>query len=391
MGVERDFGAGRFDPVVKGWCARGYEGVRDAFVANLRVGDDYGAAVAVYRHGRCVVDLWGGVANRDDPLPYPEDALEVLFSTSKGLVALCLASLVESGEMKLDEPVAAYWPEFAQGGKEAVTVRELASHQAGLPAFENTVTLAELTDWAGCVVGLAAQEPAWPPGSAHGYHALTIGYLLGEVIRRAGGMSVGALLGDRFSGPLGLESWIGLPSALSSRVVRLVEVTPHSEEGAVLVRAEADPATLTGKVFSNPAINVDNFDQPLAFSAEIPAVCGVSDARSLAKIYASVVDGPLRQIGDEVVRSMTRSLVWGPDLVLIDQPTRFGTGFMLSAPREPMLGPGSFGHNGRGGSLAFAHPESGISYGFVANRMVLGPGPDRRSTRLLAAVRDAIG
>ena len=374
---------------VKGWTAAGYEGVREAFAANLRIGEDLGAAVCVYRHGECMVDLWGGVMTRDGDA-YPEDALEVVFSSTKGLTALCLASLVESGEIELDTPVSQYWPEFARAGKQEITVRTVAAHQAGLPAFELPTSMAELADWPLCVRRLSEQRPLWEPGRWHGYHALTVGYLLGEVIRRATGQSVGAVLRERFARPLGLDAWIGLPEALGARVVPLEEVVPSAGEGAILSDAEQDPATFTGRAFTNPLINTANFDQSLAYTAEIPAVAGVTDARSLARAYAALVDGPLRRIGVPVVDEMGRMVVDGPDLVLIDQPTRFGTGFMLSSPREPMLGRGSLGHNGRGGSLGFAHPESGVSYGFVANRMVLAPGPDRRNTRLIAAVRDAL-
>ena len=376
-------------PVVHGWTARGYEGVREAFATNLWLGEDTGAAVAIYRYGKCVVDLWGGVTFPGGP-EYPEEALELVFSTTKGIVALCLASLYDSGELELDDLVARHWPEFGAFRKEEVTVRELASHQAGLPAFSLPTTIEDLHEWDRCASALGAQQPEWSPGSAHGYHALTIGYLLGEVVRRVSGQTVGAVLRDRFGRPMDLQTWIGLPESLVPRVVPLYEDAPANGVGQVLATAEKDPGTITGRTFGNPAINVENFDQPSIYGAEIPAVNGITDARSLARIYASVVDGPLRSISADTVNSMRRSLVRGPDLVLIDQPTHFGTGFMLSSPREPMLGRGSLGHNGRGGSLGFAHPESGISYGFVANRMALTPGPDRRNIRLIAALRDAI-
>jgi len=382
-------GHGCQEPRIWGWTARGYEVVRDAFAANLRVGEDIGAAVAVYRFGECVVDLWGGAVCQDGD-PYPEDALQVVFSATKGLTTLCLAALVEDGLVDLERPVAAYWPEFGQGGKETITVRQLASHQAGLPAFDAPVGPAEIVAWDTCVELLAGQEPLWVPGSSHGYHPVTFGFLVGEVIRRASGLSVGKFFQERFARPLGLDAWIGLPRSAYGRVVPEVEAAVGDGIGRVFSDAEATAGTLTNRAFSNPTVDVATFGDPALFGAEIPAVNGICDARSLARAYSSVVEGPLRLLGSSVVDEMRKVVVDGPDRVLVDLPTRFGTGFMLASLREPMLGAGSFGHNGRGGSLAFAHPESGVAYGFVANRMVLEPGPDRRNTRLLSAVSLAV-
>lgn len=380
---------GEGNPVVHGWTARGYERVREAFAANLSLGEDTGAAVSVYRYGNCVVDLWGGTAFPGGP-EYPEDGLQLVYSTTKGIVALCLASLSDWGELDLDDRVVRYWPEFGECGKQEVSVREVASHQAGLPAFSLPTTVEDLCRWDRSTSALAAQAPEWLPGSAHGYHAVTLGYLLGEIVRRVSGQTVGTVLRERFGQPLDLRMWIGLPDSMATKVVPLYEDVPANGVGEVLAAAERDPTTMTGRVFANPPIDVGTLDNPSVYAAEIPAVNGVTDARSLARLYASVVDGPLRSIGAATVDSMRRSLVRGADLVLIDQPTHFGTGFMLSSPREPMLGQGSLGHNGRGGSLGFAHPESGISYGFVANRMALTPGPDRRNIRLIAAVKEAM-
>lgn len=379
----------RTGQLVDGWTAPEFAGVRTAFESNLRVGDDLGAAVSVYRFGECVVDLWGG--RRDDAgARYPQDALQLVFSTTKGLLALCLTSLVEERALELDASVADYWPEFAANGKAAITVRQLASHQAGLPAFDGTISLQDLGDWQLCVSRLAEQAPCWEPGSAHGYHAVTIGYLVGELIRRASGQTVGALFRERFGVPLSLDAWIGLPDDKLGRVVPLVEPTPSNGVGAILADAEAAPETLTHRALANPPVNSANFNDATVFAPEIPGVNGITDARSLARLYSTVVDGPLRRFSPAVVDEMRTAQVDGPDLVLVDQPTRFGVGFMLAAPREPMLGPGSFGHNGRGGSLAFAHPESGIAYGFVANRMVIDPAPDRRNARLLSAVFESL-
>lgn len=362
--------------------------VREAFDSNLRTGDELGGSVAVYRHGRLVVDLWGG-ARDSGGTPYPDDALHVAYSVTKGVMGLVLASLIESSHVDLGVPVAEYWPDFASCGKADVLVGELASHQAGLPGFTQPITVAELADWELCTRRLAAQEVAWPPGSAHGYHALTLGYLVGEVMRRATGRTVGQLLRERFDASE-LQAWIGLPSELGGRVVSAIEAPPTPGLGSVVQQASTTVGTMTHAAFSNPALTAATFNDPATWSSEIPAANGVFDARSLARLYSSAVDGPLRSLREVTVEQVRRPRADGPDLVLVDQPTRFGAAFMTYCTRQPMLGPGSFGHDGLGGHLAFAHPESGIAFAYLTNRAVSDPGPHSRVWRLLAAVSAAI-
>ncbi|MEU1301581.1 serine hydrolase domain-containing protein [Streptomyces shenzhenensis] len=372
-----------------GYAAPRFAGVREAFESNLRSGDDFGASVAVYHHGRMVVDLWGG-ARDTSGTPYPEDALHVGYSTTKGVMGLVLASLVDTGEVDLDAPVSAYWPDFGQAGKDGILVRELASHQAGLPAFEEPVAKSDLADWDGCVRRLARQAPAWRPGTRHGYHALTLGYLVGEVVRRATGKSVGTLLRERFAQDVDLQAWIGLPTCYNGRVVPYQDASPTPGIGAFMTRAAEAPDTLAHATFNNPVVTADLFDVPALWRPEIPAANGVFDARSLARLYSSLVHGPLRAVSPTTVDRVRRQQVHGPDEVLVDQPTRFGTVFELSSPRQPMLGPGSLGHDGLGGHLAFAHPESGIAFAFLTNRAVPDPTPHTRLWRLLSAVAAAL-
>lgn len=372
-----------------GYTAPRFAGVRDAFESNLRNGDDIGASVAVYHHGRLVVDLWGGIRDTSGT-PYPEDALHVGYSTTKGVMGLVLASLVDTGEVDLDAPVSAYWPEFGAAGKSGVLVRELASHQAGLPAFGEPVAKADLADWGGCVRRLARQAPAWYPGTRHGYHALTLGYLVGEVVRRASGKSVGALLRERFAQNGDLQAWIGLPAEHNGRVVPYQDASPTPGIGAFAATAAEAPDTLTHATFNNPVVTADLFNDPALWWPEIPAANGIFDARSLARLYSGVLAGPLRAISPITVDQVRRQQVHGPDEVLVDQPTRFGTVFELSSPRQPMLGPGSFGHDGLGGHLAFAHPESGIAFAFLTNRAIPDPTPHTRLWRLLSAVTAAL-
>ena len=377
----------RYEPInVSGHTDPEFTGVREAFESNLRNGDDFGASVAVYRHGRLVVDLWGG--ERDESgAPYPQDALHVGYSVTKGVMGLVLAGLVDTGEIDLDAPVAQYWPEFAEAGKGGILVRELASHQAGLSAFEEPVTASDLSDWEACVNRLAAQTPRWTPGRRHGYHPLTLGYLVGEVIRRATGRTVGSLLRERFdTGPDTLQAWIGLPAEHADRVVPYRPGTPTPGIGECMAIADATKGSATHAAFHNPEVSADLFADPALWRPEIPAANGVFDARSLARLYSSAVDGPLRSISTVTVDAVRRELAHGPDEVLVDQPTRFGTVFALSSPRQPMLGPGSFGADGLGGHIAFAHPESGIAFAFLTTRAVYDPTPHTRLWRILSAV-----
>ncbi|MEV5589826.1 serine hydrolase domain-containing protein [Nonomuraea pusilla] len=209
-------------PATRGETAPGFEAVRETFEAQLPGEREAGAAVAVYLHGRKVVDLWGGVADPATGRPWERDTLQVVFSTTKGVTAACAHLLAERGELDLDAPVAAYWPEFAANGKDRLPVRWLLTHQAGLPAIDRPVTPAQALAWEPMVTALAAQRPLWEPGTGHGYHAHTYGWLVGEVVRRVSGRSLGTYLAEEIAAPLGLDLWIGLPAAELPRVSRLV-------------------------------------------------------------------------------------------------------------------------------------------------------------------------
>ncbi|MEV7663624.1 serine hydrolase domain-containing protein [Paenarthrobacter sp. NPDC089316] len=374
---------------VSGFTAPGYEGVREAFEANMSIGEEFGGALAVHRYGVPVVDLTGGVQDSTGT-PYREDALHVGYSVTKGVVGLVLAELVHNGELDIEAPVAAYWPEFAAGGKAGITVAELSSHQAGLTAFAEPINAADLVNWDECVRRLAAQSPAWPLGTGHGYHALTFGYLVGEVIRRATGRTVGQLLRDRFDPKGDLQAWIGLPAEHSSRVVLYRKAEPTPGVGALAQAHASTVGTHTYNTFHNPEITVSTFNDPDIWAAEVPGGNGIFDARSLSRLYSSVVDGPLRSISSATVDEFRRQRVNGADFVLTDQPTRFGTVFALSSPRQPMLGPGSMGHDGMGGHAAFAHPESGITFAYLSTRAIADPMPHPRLWRLISAVEAAI-
>ncbi len=373
---------------VSGHCEPRFAEVRTAFETNLALGEDIGASVAVFQNGRCVVDLSGGTTI--DGAPYTQSTLQLLYSVTKALTVTCLMDLAQENRVRLDARVAEYWPAFAQSGKEALTVRKLLGHRAGLVGFDVPVTIDALTDWDATVAQLAGQAPVWPAGSAHGYHALTFGFLAGEIIRRCSGKSVGTLLRERFAGPLGIDLHIGLPKGIESRVALHRDAPGGYGTGANLATAIETAGTPAERAFGNPLIDTVGFNQPTSWYPELPAVNGIGNARGLAALFATMTDGPARRFAPEVVDAFRAEVSYGPDQVLVDQPTRFGAGFMLACPREPMLGAGSFGHNGRGGALVFAHPETGIAFAYVGNRLVHDPTPHSRLWRLLGALRASL-
>lgn len=380
---------------VGGDVAPGFEPVRDAFVANFENGQEAGAATSVYRDGVKIVDLWGGVADKDTGATWNEDTLQLVFSTTKGATAACAALLMERGLLDVDAPVAEYWPEFAANGKESIPVRWLLSHRAGLPALDDTLTPEQVVAWDPVVEALAAQKPWWEPGTKHGYHALTYGHLVGEVIRRLSGKSVGKFFADEFANPIGAEFFIGLPESEEHRVSKLgqgpppegIEMTDDIKE---LIAGFMDPTSLISRTmnFAVPALDLNSRE---VHAAEIPAANGICTARGLARFYASLigeVDG-VRTLKPETITTVTTENTNGKDEVL-KKVTRFGLGFMLDGPDVPYYGPSSFGHDGAGGSLGFADPDSGIAFGYVMNQMNQGINADPRPHSIIAALKTCL-
>ncbi|MFG2114760.1 serine hydrolase domain-containing protein [Streptomyces sp. NPDC048718] len=383
---------------INGEVAPGFEPVREAFAANFTQHGDIGAAVCVYWHGRPVVDLWGGVADPETGRPWTRETLQLVYSATKGATATAAHILVERGMLDLDAPVAKYWPEFAANGKADIPVRWLLSHRAGLVALDEPLPLPQALAWDPMAAALAAQRPLWAPGTAHGYHGRTWGWLVGEVIRRVSGRSPGRFFADEIAGPLGLDFYIGLPTSERDRVSRMVYRRPAVD--LTTVPAEAVPEELREQVaawrdpnsFSNRAYAVTDpaaidFDSPEVQAAELPSSNGIGTAQALARMYAALigeVDG-VRLLAPETLTSATEEQASGKDQVLVF-PSRFGVGYMLPTDDNPMTGPKAFGHTGRGGSLAFADPEHGIAFGYVMNHIISGSG-DPRADALAEAVR----
>ena len=371
--------------------ASGWEPVRAAFLEGFEKNEEHGAGVAVYHRGQCVVDLMGGWRDKDHTVPYGTDALQVVFSTTKGITSIAVAICVERGLLDYNEKVANYWPEFADKGKGDITVAQLLSHRAGLYTVDGDITLEEALDWDTVTTRLAATAPRFPVDSTHGYHAITFGWLAGELVRRVSGKSIGQFVRDEIASPLNAEFHIGLPEDLEPRVARLMAhpIPKFTPEVAKLMMERSAPGTKGAEALGlNGAFGNGVFNKPEVHRAMIPGANGIGNARSLARIYAATVgevDG-VRILGEETrSRATVSNTPKGEmDQVLISE-TDFAMGFMVHCPRTPFSGPTSFGHDGAGGSSSFADPSREMGFSYVMNTMMTVADSDPRRERLIAA------
>jgi CubicO group peptidase (beta-lactamase class C family) len=358
-----------------GWCDPRFTPVRDAFAANFTERGETGAAACLAVRGTVVADLWGGLAGHRPDRPWQRDTLVNVFSVGKGLIAACVARLIGQGQLSADAPVARYWPEFGAAGKAAVTLRQLLSHQAGLPALREPLPAGSMLDWRLMTDALAAEPPWWPAGCGHGYHVNTFGFLAGEVIRRVTGVTVGAMLRDEIAGPLGADVHIGLPAAEHGRVAEFAwpgqqglaipRASPGITQDQLMIRnAYANPADLSGLGVVNTAA---------WRAAEVPSANAHATAAGIARVYAALagggaVDG-VRVVDPGALADCVAEQVRGDDLVL-QRPSRFGLGFQLTQPERPFgPGPSGFGHFGAGGSVGLCDPAAGVAFGYVTSQM----------------------
>jgi len=376
---------------VDGSVDAAFAGVRDAFATNFERGLELGASLSISVDGKNVVDLWGGFLDVGRTRRWERDSLVCVFSCTKGVVAIAMMWAVANGLVDLDAPVASYWPEFASEGKAEIPVRWLLTHEAGLPAISRRMPLGSLSDWEAMTNALAAQAPWWEPGTAHGYHGVTFGHLVGEVLRRAVGRTCGAIIRDELAGPLGAELWMPLPDAHDGRTAELtVEMSP---EGTFFDRW--DPKTSLGpRSFGNPP---DCNDPAHCVTdawrrAEIPAANLHSNARALDRLFAALAcAGRPLGLSSDLVAEFGRCQVRGHDQVM-ELPTAFALGFEHTIP-EWRFGPGprTYGHNGSGGSLAVVDPDAGVSLGYAMNRLWWGQ--DRTDPRwgpIFSALYDSL-
>ena len=378
---------------VEGTCDPKFNRVKDAFIENFEKRNEVGAAAAVMLDGMSVVDIWAGHADREKTRQWTRDTLVNVYSTTKGVTAICAHRLADKGLLDIDAPVAKYWPEFAQAGKEKLPVRYLLSHKAGMAAVCKPLDDDALFNWNKMTTALAEQEPWWEPGTKHGYHALTFGYLVGEVIRRITGKTPGTYLREEIAGPLGLDLHIGLDAKDDARTGDMIPMPPPGPgEPNLFAEIMKNPESVAFKAFMNPPngmrpgmVNTREWR-----AAEIPAANGHTTARSLAKLYGVLARGGeldgVRVMSKEQVAQCSIEQSNGPDALLVIN-TRFSLGFMMSQPGAS-LGPNakSFGHPGAGGSLGYADPEAKIGFGYTMNKMHASLLIDPRAIALIDAV-----
>ncbi|WP_440071046.1 serine hydrolase domain-containing protein [Streptosporangium sp. OZ121] len=407
-----------------GHCDPRFSRVREVFDAHFAGGEELGAAFAVFLDGEPVVELWGGVADRRSGRTWERDTPVLAYSCTKAVTATVAQLLAERGLLDVTAPVADVWPEFARRGKERVTVEHLLTHQVGLPVIEEEVPVEEFEDQAAIADRLAGQEPIWEPGTAHGYHALTYGFLVGEVVRRVSGKSVSEIVAAEISGPLGLELWVGAPDDVAARAARLSAgdrpappaappadppvaspSAPPAEPAAPelpgqgpgdpvyeMARASLDKDSLLNRALGNPPIHRlrGGANHPVVLRAGWPAMGAVTTARGLAGFYRDLVAG--RILRPETLRGATRRRVNGPDRVLF-LDSSFGLGYMR--PALTFLTPArgaetAFGHTGMGGSLGLGDVEHGLGMAYTMNRMAGAASGNLRAYRLAEAVYESL-
>ncbi|WIX97961.1 serine hydrolase domain-containing protein [Amycolatopsis mongoliensis] len=357
---------------VHGECAPGFEPVREAFEANFRERGELGAAFTAIRHGEVVVDLRGGWSAPDRAREWGPDTLANVWSTTKGMTAICAHRLADAGELDVDAPVAKYWPEFAAAGKGEIPVRWLLSHRSGVPGIgiDRPVAVEELYDWDLMTSLLAAQEPLYEPGSAGGYHALVYGWLVGEVVQRVAGQGIREFFAEQVAGPLGADFSIGLASdADLDRCAILVDPVMTEEMENALATAFANAGPVAQAALANPRLAGHDANEPAFRRAVMPALNGHGTARAIATIYGGLVDGTL--LSAPALARARESQGKEIDAVL-GLPNEWGLGFYLGSDARGFgPNPTAFGHDGLGGSTGGADPENGIAFGYTLNQ--LGP------------------
>jgi CubicO group peptidase (beta-lactamase class C family) len=399
---------------INGFCDPRFAQVAEEFERNFQERGELGASVCVTLAGEPVVDLWGGLARPTEQTPWGQDTIALIWSATKGATALCAHVLASRGQLDLDAPVVRYWPEFGQAGKEQITIAMLLSHQAGLAVVREPLPPGAFYNWELMTHTLAAQEPLWKPGSMHGYHAFTFGWLVGEVVRRVSGKSLGTFFREEVAQPLGIDLWIGLPAEHESRAAQIIPADPPGPNDPIVpfYVAMMDPTTIQALVMGNTgghmmpdASGALMFDSRAAHAAEIGAAGGISNGRGLARLYAPLANGgSLNGVtlvrGDILARMGAVESASKLDASIL-APTRFALGFVkavdnrrvagLTENDSVILSEGAFGHSGFGGAMGFAEPAERMSFGYVMNRMGPGLGLNARGQSLIDATYRSLG
>jgi CubicO group peptidase (beta-lactamase class C family) len=376
--------------MTEGVCKPGFERVAEAFQKNFDAKGEVGAAVCLTVGGKTVVDLWGGTADRKTGTPWTRDTVSIVFSCTKGATAVCAHVLASRGKLDLDAPVAELWPEFAKNGKERATTRMMLDHSVGVPALRAKVKDSGPYEWDYMTHMLAEEAPFWEPGTRNGYHGFTFGWTVGEIVRRAAGVSLGTFFQNEIAKPLGLDFWIGLPEEMEPRVAPIIAYAYKAEEAKTpfmidLATRRDSPAALF--YFNVGAWRAGGANTRAGRAAEIGAANGVTNARGLAGMYAPLAQGGSTLVDGKTLARMGEVSMATHDDATLRIPTRFALGFMKSMDNRKrsvgaklfgpdvdsvIMGSAAFGHVGAGGSLGFADPVAGLSFGYTMNRM--GPG-----------------
>lgn len=387
---------------IEGHCDARFQPVRDEFERNFRERGEIGASVCVLVDGKSVVDLWGGLADRHSGRRWQHDTVGVVWSCTKGATALCAHILASRGQLQFDTPIAAYWPEFGQRGKDEITVRLLLSHQAGLPHLRQPLSPGVLYDWEQMCEYLAAEEPSWTPGTRQGYHAYTFGFLVGELVRRISGKDVGTFFQDEVADPLGLDFWIGLPLEHESRVAPTIRADPvprGEKPWRFLATANSDPESIQALIIRNTGRRPGDQDSREAHAALLPGQGGITNARGLAGMYSPLALGGRDQGVDLISHVLLEEMGSVASATAIDAVLlvglRFGLGFMKSSDNRAgpagardslILSESAFGHAGMGGSLGFADPAARLAFGYTMNKQGRGVLLEERGQSLVDAV-----
>jgi CubicO group peptidase (beta-lactamase class C family) len=396
--------------MTEGSCKKGYERIAEAFAQNFAERGEVGASVCLVVGGETVVDLWGGAANPKTQAPWKKDTVSIVFSCTKGATALCAHMLASRGKLDLDAPVTELWPEFGQHGKDRVTTRMMLDHSAGVPALRDRVKDDGPYDWAYMTERLAAEEPFWAPGTRNGYHGFTFGWTVGEMVRRASGKSLGAYFRDEVAKPLGLDFWIGTPEEIEPRVAPILHFPVKAEDAkkTPFLRDLGTDRTSIPYLFymNNGAWRTGGANSRAGHAAEIGAANGITNARGLAGMYAPLSQGGGKLVDGRTLSRMAEVSMATHDDATLRIPTRFALGYMKSMDNRKrsiaaaiwgedsdsvILSSAAFGHVGAGGSLGFADPAAGFSFGYTMNQM--GPGllMNVRGQRLVDAAYLSMG
>lgn len=377
---------------IQGTVKPGFERVAEVFRANFEPGDegpaDIGASFAVIRDDEVLVDLWGGHADPGRTRPWTAGTMANVFSTTKGVAASCTTLLESRGELDYAAPVARYWPEFAQAGKGAVTVEQALAHQAGVSGLREPTTVEDLFDWDLMTDRIARAEPLWTPATTSGYHAITWGFIAGELVRRISGRSIGAFLREELAEPLGADVFIGLPQDQDGRYATI------AKPPAAQTQTHAEMSEILALTLGNPVIEGEVPNRRDWRAAEIPAAGGVANALGLARLYAPLANGGVangrRYFTPAAIARATEVRFAGVDINL-GVPVRWGAGFFGNNPAR-WYGPddAAFGHSGWGGSTGYFDPRRRLSVGFAMNQMDANLNGDPRTVRLVAALYAAL-